>query len=244
MMPEEVKGSAVQDMTSVLSSITADKNWLMKVSIGSTVSYIALAIFLLNPMFAPVSVVMGGITAGYLLRVMRQTINVVGTKDETDGPLPEWNQILDLMISGVSWLSFSLFFSFGGVILAFSLFTHGLQSRHSLVIDPHFTTWGTSTFLAIYSYYVLTSFFTALLMANFAEEEKMMAGFAWLKVIKRIAKAPVLMLTTWLASATMVFLAATVPSLTVIGVIFAPFLTFLAQVIQARMLGFAWRAAR
>ncbi len=231
-------------MSSVISSMTADKNWLMKVSIGSTVSYIALAVFLLNPMFAPVSVVMGGITAGYLLRVMRQTINVDAGKAETDGPLPEWNQILDLMISGISWLSFSLFFSFGGVILTFSLFTNGLESRQSLVIDPRFTTWGTTTFLAIYGYYVLTSFFTALLMANFAEEERMMAGFAWLKVVRRIAKAPLLMVTTWLASSTLVFLASTLPSLTVIGIIFAPFLTFLAQVIQARMIGLAWREAR
>lgn len=220
--------------TFTFKEMLADQNWLSKLAIGTSVNLTALLVFLFNPLFLPLSVIMGGITNGYLLRVMRTYIK--GSKE-----LPEWDQFVDLMISGISWLAVTLFFQFGGLALLALFLTQGVASGSTFVASKGFTNWGITTFLSVYCYFVLTSFFTSILMANFAQEESMKSGFQWLKVSTRMLRAPGKFLFVWLAGLSLIFLASFLPGLTFIGLIISPFLTFLAQVVQARMIALVWR---
>ena len=79
-----------------------------------------------------------------------------------------------------------------------------------------------------------------ILMANFAEEERMAAGFAWRKGLRRIAKAPLELATVWLASSALTLMALVLPPMSLIGALFTPFCYFLAQIISTRMMGQTW----
>lgn len=222
------------DMSLALSSIAQEKNWISKILIGSLFIFVGNAIVQVNNFFLPFAVILNGVASGYLLRVMRSSM-----KGDYK-TLPEWNQWLDLMISGVSWTAICLSFAFCGMSLALALALWGLGQHAVNVLSPQFSTWGQTSFLSIYSYIVLVSAFTSILMANFAEEEKMLAAFAWRKVLRRIAKHPILLISAWLSGWTLTFLASTIPLLTIVLSLLAPFLNFMSQVIAARLMGTAW----
>lgn len=222
------------DMALALSSLTQEKNWLPKILIGSLFIFAGHTIFHVNHFFLPFAVMLNGVASGYLLRVMRSSM-----KGDYK-TLPEWNQWLDLMISGVSWTAICLSFFFCGMTIVLALALWGLGQHVVNVLSPQFSTWGLTSFLSLYGYIVLVSAFTSILMANFAEEEKMLAGFAWRKVLVRIAKNPVLLISAWLSGWTLTFVAWVVPLLTVVLSMLAPFFLFMAQVIAARLMGTAW----
>lgn len=231
---EQPDRKELPDMTLALSSISAEKNWYQKVLIGSLFLFVSSAIVHVNNLFLPLAVILNGVASGYLLRVMRSSM-----KGDYQ-TLPEWNQWLDLMISGVSWMAICLSFTFCGMSLALGLALWGLGQHSVNVLSDQFSTWGLTSFLSLYTYLIFASAFTSILMANFAEEEKMLAGFAWRKVLARIAKHPVLLISAWLSGWTLTFLASTIPFLTVVLSLLAPFLTFMSQVIAARLMGTAW----
>ncbi len=211
-----------------------DPEWPLKTTIGGFINYMSLGIFIINPVCIPICFVLSALSTGYLLRSLRMTTN--GELEK----LPGWNDWMDLTISGLSWLSIAAgFFFFALSVLAISLIT-AAGFDVSNVSKPNFLIWAESTFLFLFFLSFGQNFFLAILMANFAEEEKMAAGFAWRKVLRRIGKAPLELGTVWLAGSTLTLVALIVPTMSVIGVLFTPFCFFLAQIISTRMIGQAW----
>lgn len=213
-----------------------DANWLPKVWVGTVVTYLSAGIFLINKAFFPLSFVLSGITVGYILRTMRESIKSKGKTTE----LPEWTDVMDLLISGLSWLSISTGFFFAGLSLAVALLLFGAIGGMTNIQSEKFLPWALVSFSTIYSYCIFSALFQSILMLNFAEEERMQAGFAWLKVLKRFAQAPLLMTTGWLVSAALWTVACLVPGITLLGLILIPFCTFFAQVLSARLMGLIW----
>jgi vacuolar-type H+-ATPase subunit I/STV1 len=226
--------STSPDLNGALRGLFKDREWPFKIMMGACINCAAFGLLRVNTLFVPISFGMVGLTYGYLLRAMRQSI-----KGELE-TLPGWHDIVDLLTSGLSWLSICLGFGFFVLsLLAISLLAAG-NSKILNMSNPSFLYWATGTFLVIYGLVFLFKFFLAVLMANFAEDEKMLAGFAWRKVIRRIAKQPLPLLTAWLAGLTISFCAVLFPTASVVLALLAPFLGFLAEVIAVRMIGQAW----
>lgn len=218
-------------------SITSEQGWMVKVMIGSLISYLAATTFIVNQLFLPLCVALLGLSYGYLLRVMRQCM-----ADPT-AKLPEWNNWLDLLISGISWATIGLGFTFVGLGMVASVLIIGVETGACYITDPRFSQWALSGFIGLFTLFTCGHFFGAILMANFAEEESMAAGFAWIKVLKRFAKKPFLFLTAWLCAYALNFMAAILPIASMVFAVMTPFAIFFAQIIGARLIARAWKAS-
>ncbi len=229
--------SHTSDLDGALKGLFKDRDWPFKIMMGGFILSAAVAILRINTGFVPVTFGMIGLTCGYLLRALRRSIK--GELEE----LPDWSDVTDLLVSGLSWLSICLGFGFFTLfLLVVSLMA--AESNKILQMEHHsFLLWAISTFVVTYVLIFSFSFFLAILMANFAEDEKMLAGFAWFKVIRRIAKRPLPLLVAWLAGLTIIFAAVFFPAISVVGILLVPFLGFLAAVIAVRMIGQAWTAS-
>lgn len=232
-------------LDSAYKSIFQDPDWVLKTSVGSLINLFAFLAFAINPALLPLTFLLLGVSSGYMLRVMRWTITgqytpAINGEEERKATLPPWADFVDLTISGLSWLSIAFGFYFFALscllvslVAAAALGVHQVQNAGSLV-------WAQSTFQFLYWLVIGQHFFLAVLMLNFAEEERMAAGFAWRKTMRRILKAPYLLGSTWLAGSTLTAAAIIIPSMTLIGSMIAPFLCYLAQLISARLLACAW----
>lgn len=221
-------------LSSALQDFGKDPDWVLKTTIGGFINYAALALFVINPALTPISFFLMGLSTGYILRSARSAMR--GELDK----LPAWNEILDLIISGLSWLSISAgFYFFSLSCLIISLIAAAAVDIHQ-VQNPNSLIWAQSTFQFLYWLIAGQNFFLAVLVLNFAEEERMAAGFAWRKTLRRIFKAPLLLGTTWLAGSALTALALIVPTASVIGAVLTPFCFFLAQIITSRLMGQAW----
>lgn len=222
------------DLNSSFKAFLKDPEWPLKTTIGGFINYMAFGFFVFNPAFAPICFILWALSTGYLLRSLR-----LSTQGEME-KLPGWHDWLDLVISGLSWLAIAAgFFFFAMSLLAISLMV-GVGFDISHISKPNFLIWSEGTFLSLSLLSLGQNFFLTVLMANFAEEERMAAGFAWRKVLRRMAKAPLELGTVWLAGATLSTVALCLPTMTIIGAIFTPFCYFLAQIISTRMIGQTW----
>ncbi|CAN5490515.1 hypothetical protein BH11CYA1_BH11CYA1_23200 [soil metagenome] len=222
------------DLANSYKAIFKDPEWPLKTTIGGFINYTALGAFLFNPAFTPICFVLWALSTGYLLRTLRST--AAGDLEK----LPNWGDWLDLLISGLSWLSIAAgFFFFALSTFAISLII-GASFDVAHISKPNFLLWSESTFLGVFFIAVAQNFFLTVLMANFAEEERMAAGFAWRKTLRRIAKAPVELASVWLAGSALTVMALVIPPMTLIGALFTPFCYFLAQIISTRMIGQTW----
>ncbi len=70
-MADELTLPPNNDLTLSFKSITGEPGWMVKVMIGSLISYVAATTFVVNFLFLPVSVALLGLSYGYILRVMR-----------------------------------------------------------------------------------------------------------------------------------------------------------------------------
>lgn len=222
------------DLSNSYRAFFKDPEWPLKTTIGGFINYMALGAFLFNPAFTPICFVLWALSTGYLLRTLRGS--AAGDLEK----LPQWNDWLDLIISGLSWLSIAAgFFFFALSLFAMSLLI-GAGFDISHISKPNFLVWSEATFLGLFFVGLAQNFFLMVLMANFAEEERMAAGFAWRKTLRRIAKAPLELATVWLAGSALTVVALVIPPLTLIGALFTPFCYFLAQIISTRMIGQTW----
>ncbi|MBK7748653.1 MAG: DUF4013 domain-containing protein [Candidatus Obscuribacter sp.] len=237
----EAESTQIVTASDVLSlsfkSITSEPGWMVKVMIGSLISYLAATTFVVNQLFLPLCVALLGLSYGYLLRVMRQCIVDPSAK------LPEWNNWIDLLISGISWAAIGMGFTFVGLGMIASVLIIGAETGSCNISDPRFNQWALASFISLFALFNCGHFFGAVLMANFAEEESMAAGFAWLKVLKRIAKKPLLFLSAWLCAFALSILATLLPIASMIFAVMTPFAIFFAQIIGARLMARAWSAS-
>jgi hypothetical protein len=222
------------DLANSYKAIFKDPEWPLKTTIGGFINYTALGVVLFNPAFIPFCVVLWAISTGYLLRSLR--LSAAGELEK----LPDWTDWLDLIISGLSWLSIAAGFFFFALSLFVVSLLVGVAYGISHIYKPNFLVWSETTFLGVFILSLAQNFFLTVLMANFAEEERMAAGFAWRKGLRRMAKAPLELATVWLASSALTIMALVLPTMSLIGVLFTPFCYFLAQIISSRMMGQTW----
>lgn len=227
------------DPDSALAGFFRNQNqdWTVKTGIGGIFNALALALFCVNPLLFPVSVCLLAMVQGYALRTLRAYI-----KDE-NGPMPPWDDWFDLFVSGMSWIAIMVLFGF--LLMTFSMFCMigGILAQSSKSMDPNFVLWAGGTMVGIKLIGAWLAFFLAVLMANFAEEESMPAGFAYFKVMKRMLLAPGDFLCAWMIGVGLQLMFFVVPCITIIGIFLLPTSMFTAQILSSIIMAQAWRSA-
>lgn len=156
--------------------------------------------------------------------------------------LPDWNNWSDLLVSGLTWMAIFT----GQLMFVVSMFTVALLIGAGLGIsgsDHYFLPWALGSLYAVTAIAISTSFLSALLMINFAEEEKLTAAFAISKVLSRLRRKPADFAIAWLMGIGLQWAAVVIPAITVLGMFFIPSVWFVAHIVSARLLAQVWRSA-
>lgn len=226
------------DPNLVLSTYFQDPDWMFKTGVGGALYFAAFVILMLgiqsgNLVILPACFCLWAMICGYVLRTIRQKIA------EPESKLPEWTDWQDLFISGMSWIAITTGFVFTLIAVAttaFIVLTFAMvkSSGSEGVLLVCITILGIATLTYAFN------FFVSMLMANFAQEETMLSGFAYAKVLRRLSKNPGDFAAAWLLGTGIQFLAFIIPVATVIGIILVPMTTFISQVISAGLIAQAW----
>ncbi len=236
-MSEITTTVTVPDPNRAVKSFFADPDWRAKTALGATFNALSLVIFFFNPMLLPVVFIFWALVAGYRMRVMRTKIA------DPFCALPAWAEWVDLLISGLTWLAVYT----GFVVFLLSIPTIailvGSAQGSMFAPDPRFLTWSLTTFVLTFVLTLCVSLITTYLQANLAEEERTLAAFAVLKVLRKLRSHGASMVQAWLLSIGLFMMAIVVPTLTVVGIFLIPTAVFVAGTISATIVAQAWREA-
>jgi hypothetical protein len=224
------------DADGALKQYTGDPDWMYKTGLGGVLT---AACFLTGAMDAqhllllPVALAFAAIITGYLLRVVRMRVK------KPDGKrLAEWNEWMDLFMSGITWIAVQfginvLGFSIVSVFVVLAVYAVQAQGANAIAIVE-------VTLLAVLLTVFWFHFLTTFLWVNFAVEERVGGALALRKVVGMIRGNPVQFLTAWALSTALYLAALLIPSATVIGIFIVPTTTFAAQLISANLLAQLW----
>ena len=234
-----MKSSAVKtnlddlNVDRLLRSLFSD-DWIFKTGIGGMLVAGSIVAGLYHYMCIPIVAALWALMIGYCLRCMRYKLM------NPDCKLPDWNDWVDLFLSGITWVALQTFFwifmaaiAFGVMVLctAYAIASKGaVESNLELVAGCSFIT----------IIYFIASAISAYLMVNFALEENTGAGMAVRKVIRRILDEPGKYLGAYLFSVGVQWTCVIVPCITIVGVFFLPSAFFVGQVSSAAILARAW----
>jgi hypothetical protein len=207
-----------------------DPEWMFKIGIGQVINASILLLGMANPLMFPVLLAFMSLTTGYALRMVR--FRALSIEDK----LPEWNEWLELVVSGLTWLA--LQFGFWSLVSGVATILYMCASRFSN--DSTEGAWIVGSVLAVIFCALVVSFYTSYLMVNFALEESIKSGFALREVTKRLFSNPRALVGAWLLALGLPGAALVLPCLTVIGVFFVPATLFAASVMAADVLAQAW----
>lgn len=229
------------DPDAAIKQIFRDPSWKLVLGTGSVINATALVLLGTGSWslpLLPVAFLLWAAAQGYLLKVVRACIAY------PESGLPEWSNWADLLISGLTWLAFICV----QVILALSVvyfsLVIGAMRGFLNALTPQFPIWAYSTIAANALVFFIATFFLPLLMANFAEQERVPAAIAVPTAMKRLLKSPEQFLLLWLLSMGVYAIAIIVPLFTLIGVMFIPLTTFVASLLNAIMLAQVWRSTK
>jgi hypothetical protein len=211
-----------------------DEDWMFKIGIGGVANAASMLLIMQTRLFAPLCFALIAMVAGYTLRVIRYKVL------NPESKLPDWDNPIELLVSGLSWLAIQFGFwllvlSAATVLLLFASST-GMQN----VEHPGFFIWAIVSFIVVGGAWLIVSFLTTYLMVNFAVEESLRAGFALRKVFARFAKNRRAFLLAWILGIGVCIASVVVPSLTVIGIFIVPSTFFAALIISATLAAQAW----
>jgi hypothetical protein len=226
------------DANAALRKIFKDPAWKLQAGIGSTINALAL-VLIGSGEFAlplvPVAFLVAAAAQGYILKVLRTAIQ------EPEGCLPQWSGWADLLISGLTWIALLC----GQIVALFSVLYFSLlfgAERGLLNAQkPEFAIWTYSTIGAMALVLFTATFFLPLLMANFAENERVTAALNIPAALKRLYRNPEQFVLVWLLSLGTSTIAIVIPALTVFGLFLIPLTTFLANLFNAVILAQVWR---
>lgn len=207
-----------------------DPEWMFKVGIGGVINAAALVLALANPLLFPVLIALSAITCGYSQRAVR--FRALGVEEK----LPEWNEFLELTVSGLTWIA--LQFGFWTIVVGFATTLFMLGSNLSNPATEN--AWIVGGILLIAMAIIKMSFVTSYLMVNFAIEENLKGGFAFLEVGKRVWRDPLGLWSAWLLALGLQIASVVAPAITLIGIFFVPSTFFAANVMAADILTQAW----
>lgn len=214
-----------------------DKEWTLKTGIGGIFNALSLGLFCINPLFFPVSICLMALVQGYVLKITREKIV------DQNSQLPKWSDWFDLFVSGMSWIALMTMFFFIVLIMMQGCLLLGALLHVSKAVDSSFIYWASLTILSLNLIGAWFLFFSSVLMANFAQEESMMAGFQYIKILGKISKQPKDFVCAWLLGVGIQFLFFVIPLMTVVGALFLPTTVFVSQLISASIMAQAWRSA-
>lgn len=225
------------DPSGAIRDYFKDPDWMFKTGLGGVLNASSLVVLAMNPLLlAPVCICIWAMNMGFVLRTMREKV-------ESAEKLPEWKYWMDLFISGMMW--FAIVAGQYGIVLSIATLTLmvGNTTGTMNVLDPRYLVWSISSITVIALAWLVVSIFSAVLMTNYAVEEKIASGFAFGKVFKRLKKKPLPFVQAWLLGIGLHSLAFILPSMTLIGIFIIPSVYFAAQVISAVLWAQAWRAS-
>lgn len=218
-------------------SFFKDPEWGRKSALGATFNALSVLLITFKLMLLPIVFLLWAVVAGYQMRVMRLKMA------DPDAKLPDWNDWVDLLISGLTWLAvYTGFFFFILSIPTISTIIGAAQGA-MYAPDPRFLTWSTTTYTLTFVLSIFVGIITTFLQANLAQQEKTTAAFELFKVTRRLRKSGGPMLQAWLLSVGLMAAAIILPICTVIGVFLMPTTMFIAGTISATMVAQAWTYA-
>jgi hypothetical protein len=211
-----------------------DPQWLFKTGVGGFLNVLSFILCALNYMLIPVAFLMWGVVTGYVLRAARAHMA------DPQSKLPEWNDWLDLLISGLTWMAIYT----GQLLFFFSVFSVlmlvGLETKLVSALNPHNLQWSFGTLFGLSGLAMMMALNSAYLMINLAQEERLSGAFAVNIVVEKILASPANFILAWLISLGIQMAAFLLPALSVIGMFFLPSIWFAGQVLSALVLAQAW----
>jgi len=230
------------DPNKAFKQLIKDPDWTFKVGVGGIFNAMSLVVLCGGLMMLPASFCCWALNTGYILRVMRSKMK------DPEAKLPDWNEWLDLFISGMSWLAIAYGFVMVCIIFYFSSMSailsfyyklaknapaakdalEAAQSTHSEQV-----LWVGGATIALIILACVLHLVSSVLKLNFARQETMRAGFAYGQALKIFKSRPGDFLYVWLLSIGLLKLAIILPTLTVLGVFFVPSVFFAAQIVTA-----------
>jgi hypothetical protein len=210
----------------------------MKTAIGATFNALAAVVFAFNLMLIPVVFLFWAVVIGYHLRVLRTKIA------DPSSPLPEWNDWVDLIISGLTWLAVLTSFCFLLVSIPTISFLIGAAQGSMVALHPRFLEWSITTFSLSFVMSLFVGLLVTYLQANFAKEERMPAAFAFFEVTRRLRRRATPLVLAWLLSIGLMAGAVILPLCTIVGVFLIPTAVFIAGTISATVIAQAWASSQ
>ncbi len=215
----------------------ADPQWLFKTGIGGFLNVVSFILCALNYMLIPVAFLIWGVVTGYVLRAARLHM------ESPDSKLPEWDDWLDLLVSGLTWMAIYT----GQLLFFFSVFSTlmliGLSTGMVSALNPHNLQWSFGTLYGLTGLAIMIAMNSAYLMINLAKEERLSGAFAVNLVISKISERPADFILAWLLSMGIQLAAIILPAITVVGMFFLPSIWFAGQVLSALVLAQVWTTA-
>lgn len=211
-------------------------DWMVKTGVGGVLAAGGLVAILYSFSCLPVLAAFFALMNGYCLRCMR-----VKAADP-DCKLPKWNEWGDLFISGITWIALQtgiwlVFGTLQAVVLAVCV-GHAFNEKNSTLS----LVWtGVGCGLVSISLALLT-LLSAYVMVNFAIEENVKAGLAYIKVARSMLKSPDKLAAGFLLALGFQFLSVLIPCLTVIGVFLVPSTYFIGSMVSSIVLARHWCA--
>ncbi|HNB20797.1 MAG TPA: DUF4013 domain-containing protein [Candidatus Melainabacteria bacterium] len=211
-----------------------DPQWLFKTGIGGFLNVLSFILCALNYLLIPVAFLLWGLVTGYVLRAARMHI-----KNPTE-KLPDWNDWVDLLISGLTWMAIYT----GQLIFFFSVFSTlmlvGLSTGMVSANNPSNLAWSFGSLYGLLALAFVMGLNSAYLMINLAHEEQLAGAFAVNVVISKVMARPADFILAWLIAVGIQMAAFILPAITVVGLFFLPSIWFAGQVLSALVLAHAW----
>lgn len=228
------KNQSVLDPDLAARAFFRDPQWLFKTGIGGFLNVLSFILCALSYLLIPVAFLLWGVVTGYVLRAARAHM-----KDPND-KLPEWNDWLDLLISGLTWMAIYT----GQLIFFFSVLSTlmlvGLSTGMFNAANPNNLAWSFGSLYGLLALAFVIGINSAYLMINLAQEEQLSGAFAVNLVISKIMARPKDFLLAWFLSLGIQLAAFILPAMTVVGMFFLPSIWFAGQVLSALVLAQSW----
>jgi hypothetical protein len=228
------------DIKRLVSGVFVD-DWMVKTGVGGMFAAAILVCVLYSLSFLsftllPLVAAFSALTIGYCLRCMRLKAT------DPEAKLPPWNEWGDLFMSGITWIALQTgiwlaVYTAQAIVLTICL-SYALNEK-SLNLSYAWTILGCGyVSVSLFLMFLLTSY----LMVNFAIEENVKAGLAYVKVVQVVLRAPVKLVAGFLLASGIQCLAIVIPCLTVVGVFLAPSACFIGSMVSSIVLARHWCA--
>lgn len=213
-----------------------DPDWRVKSGIGGVLTAGAFLLFFLNSLFIPLAFALWALLIGYNLRLIRSKIA------DMNAPLPKWNDWLDLLISGLTWIAVAFGQNLLPIFIATGALLVGGTRGSRYVMSGEYPVWAAVSVIVISLSWALVSLTSTIIKTNFARQEKMSAAFDIFTVGRKLASNPAVFIQAWLLVIGLTWLGVLVPTITIIGVVFVPICSFVVSSVGAIILAQAWRS--